>query len=345
MNKASEAYLQLIQRLVRKNQLSSGALEMIAQSSSPCDPYELASGVSRQELLAFSKTYKVLVRQGLVWRDIQDRLTAMIPEVLKQLELRNDAKIETAPLDALKTVGALWCGLFDHPGRFAHIRVPDLRFAYRGPSLFLSIIRQRGSQIAFLIADEDMSDACFPLPPKAGQEAALVYLCTHGKCPASGYEAYLNRGTWKPGKTRFNKELPIVMVLDTCNLIEGAHGWETGWANALRGGSVRLLLGFMGLTSIDPGSSLRGKAFAENLVSQKKMSYADAWIDAVRTQAVTENRHAIAIGVGDSPADAEEMLHLTLDGTSSIPRPKRLCPGPIFFAVKDLHETQVSTAS
>jgi hypothetical protein len=57
---------------------------------------------------------------------------------------------------------------------------------------------------------------------------------------------------------------------------------------------------------------------------------------------VNEDRHAIAIGVGECAADAEAMLHLTLEGTSSFPMPPRLGSGPVYFAVKDLNAKQVS---
>lgn len=345
LNGASQDYLRLVRSLVRREQLLHEHVEKIATSPfpiNPCDVADFTDGFSEQERSAQAKAGKAVIKKNLNWPAIQKLLPTVINDAETHWEAADKARIETAPLASLRSVGAFWCGLFDHAGWFPHIRVPDLDFAYRGPSLFLSEIRKNGAEVAFLLNDERITQ--HSLRSHAGEigKASLVYLCTHGKCPPSGYEAYLHQDKWHLGKAYFNAGAPNVLVFDTCNLIEADHGWENSWADVLRGGSVHLLLGFKGLTSIDPASSRRGTAFAENLSSPKKMSHADAWIAAVDRTAVTRNSRAVAIGVGKTPTDAESKLRLTMDDTSTPHKVAKVHSGPLFFAVKDLHETRVS---
>jgi hypothetical protein len=256
----TEDYLRLVQALVIRNQLPPEQLAMIASSSVPVDPCEFARftpGFSSERKYAYAKAYKSLAQDAIDWPSVQERLAAMATEFLYQRESRERARIETEPLESPRTVGGLWCGLFEHDGWFAHVRVPDLAFAYRGPSLFLSAMRKAGAHVAFLFADEQITDACFGPPGGEIHQALLTYVCTHGKCPESGYQAYLHRGIWEPRKTRFGSERPIVVIFDTCNLIEASQGWQKTWADTLRGGSVRLLLGSLKIFSLQSACRTR----------------------------------------------------------------------------------------
>jgi len=335
----SNDYLAFVKSLVDWKQLGPVELITVAVSPStvnPCDFAKFAKDFPEQQIHVHDERFKELLKKDLNWPAIQESIKAMVPGLLQNNEIRNEARREAEEIRKRNSVGGLWCGLFDHDIWLAHWRIPDLRFAYRGPTLFLSTLRRKGIEVAFLFTDEQI---CFQPPAGAINEVPLVYVCTHGECGKSGYGAYLHKSVWQPGKTRFGAELPIVMVFDTCNLTEGIGGWEKSWADTLRGGSVRLLLGFQGLASIDPASSQRGSAFAENLLPERSMTLADAWIDAVRSHRISD--HAIAIGVGESPSDAQAMLDLTLRDVTNYARVPRLGLGSVFFCVRDLDETRV----
>lgn len=166
-------------------------------------------------------------------------------------------------------------------------------------------MREDGHAVEVLVCDEelrlaDLDGTTRNLPDSVD----LLYLMTHGTF-GSQYVATLEATDWIPALKGLGGNRLAVVVFDTCWLIDSKEDWQTSWANGL-GLSVNLLLGFEGPAPIDRASALRGKAFADELVNGK--TYADAWIRAVNSTTVSRHSKAVAVGVGDSAADAQNVL-------------------------------------
>jgi|ERR1700723_593346 len=216
-------------------------------------------------------------------------------------------------------IGILWCGNFNRSGLVNKINIRPLRFAYRAPSLFLSRMRAAGNDIRFLYCDEDLRLADLDGSARTLQnEVDILYITTHGSFAPAGYEAFLDTQNWSPGVTGIGSSKLSVALFDTCELIDGTQNWQTIWSSAKLGRNLRVLLGFDGLAAIDRGSAGRGAAFADNLVNGQ--TFADAWINAVRSTSSSQFSKAVAIGIGDTQADAKSVL--TTSTLNSPPGPR-----------------------
>jgi hypothetical protein len=171
-------------------------------------------------------------------------------------------------------------------------------------------MQKAGHGVQLLVCDEELTTSDLD-----GKKATLhddvefLYVTTHGTFTQSGFEIFLNTSNWIV-KSLGQKNLSVA-VFDTCWLIDRTQAWKQIWAGSGIGSKLRLLLGFEGQTVIDRGLALRGKGFAENLTANGN-TFADAWINAVRANAVTpyakQNTKAVAIGIGKDVADAKLML-------------------------------------
>jgi hypothetical protein len=221
--------------------------------------------------------------------------------------------------DQMLDIGILWCTFFQSRGIF-HWPWRDLPDAYRPPSFFLSMMRAAGHHLEFEHCDEHIPSS--RLYPALGtiplqDRVHLLYVMTHGKFSSSGYEACLYTSNWVIGNAALGNAKLVVAVFDTCELIKGSN-WASQWQLANLGTHIRLLLGADGSLAIDRGSALRGRAFAENLLHGK--TFADAWIQAVHHTTNSQYKKAVAIGIGDSVADAENVLDTA--SLTSLPPPR-----------------------
>jgi hypothetical protein len=170
-------------------------------------------------------------------------------------------------------------------------------------------MRDAGHEIQFLICDDLLQLADLDGTSRRLQnDVQLLYVMTHGEFKNTGYEVCLHSADWVPGTTGIGQNNLAVAVFDTCGLIDKSSipNWQAVWRTANVGPTVRLLLGFDGPVLIDRASGLRGKAFAENLLSGN--TFADAWIGAVHSTVPSSSGKAVAIGIGDHAAGAQNIL-------------------------------------
>jgi hypothetical protein len=172
-------------------------------------------------------------------------------------------------------------------------------------------MRDAGHEVEFLVCDEMLDLADLNGTKRSLQDKAqILYLMTHGHFIGSGYDVYLHSTNWSPGVTGIGHSKLAVAIFDTCELIDTQSpvNWQSVWSRASLGVQLRLLLGFDGPAVIDQASALRADAFAENLVNGS--TFADSWITAVaKTCGHSQYRKAVAIGIGDTMADAQAVLN------------------------------------
>jgi hypothetical protein len=239
------------------------------------------------------------------------------------------ATVQTVQLE----LGIAWCSFFKRPGLLAPIRYPALKQAYRAPSLFTGVMRDAGATVRHFACDDALDVAAYDgSAARHDDDVHLLYVMTHGESNATSYTSLWNTVDWAPGVTGLGGRRLAVAVFDTCNLIDTSNHpqWTQVWQGATLGSSLRVLLGFDGSATVDRGSAVRGKAFAE-LVCQG-VPFADAWIRAVHNTSAFQSQgmdQAVAIGIGDSPADASSVL-----ATASIHQmPPARTPGPLSLAI------------
>lgn len=203
-------------------------------------------------------------------------------------------------------IGTAWCVFFKR-GFVANIGIRPLRHAYRGPAHFAGEMMVTGHDLAFTSCDEVWEvDDFNGVRATRHDDVDLLYVATHGVQKGTGYEALLQLNDWQPGATGLGGSRLSVVVFETCYLLDrGSYpAWQSPWSHL--GGSVRLLLGFEGKAAMDRHATLRGRAFAENLINGD--TFADAWLNAVKATSGMLHKHAVAIGIGDSASDAKHVL-------------------------------------
>jgi hypothetical protein len=169
-------------------------------------------------------------------------------------------------------------------------------------------MRAQGHPADFLLIDENLDVKDFNGVRAALQDSVdILYVCMHGKTAPGKYQAELYAADWQPFVTGIgNGPGPWIAVFDTCDLIDLSDPRLTGHAKWAVGQSLRLLLGFASLATVDTGPSGRGKAFATNLAAG--LPVADAWLQAVHSTGFPGMDRAIAIAFGDNPSDARTVL-------------------------------------
>jgi hypothetical protein len=220
-------------------------------------------------------------------------------------------------------IGLLWCSFFHRNG--SEPWFSRLHEAYRPPNLFASKMRAAGHEVEFLNCDEELTLA--DVTPAAVDNVDMLYVMSHGTFGASGYSVMLEAADWFPTIAGLGDKRLSVVVFDTCEMIKGGQNWQQPWAGKI-GKSVKLLLGFDGLAAIDRASSLRGKAFADNLLNGD--TFAAAWTSAVRATTISQFSKAVAIGVGDTAADAQAVINgATLN---AMPTPRQTANLQLYLA-------------
>ena len=254
-----------------------------------------------------------------LWPDYSMKQWAVFKARIETRPIRNaapePAQYDTSddsesPAASTLNIGILWCTWF--AGSWWS-RPWSLRYGYRPPSLFASKMRSAGYNVQALMCDEKLELKSLTGSPALQDDVDILYVMTHGEFDSAGYRAELNADRWRPSKSGLGVSAGSrlsVVVFDTCNLIDGSYKWQSLWAQNL-GAGVRLVLGFEGSVAIDQGSAARGHAFATELVDNGK-PFAEAWLDAAESSMAHLNdaslKQAVALGVGDSAADAQSVL-------------------------------------
>lgn len=214
------------------------------------------------------------------------------------------------------TVG--WCSEFE-PGW----RVSRLRRASRPPALFqyhlgryLAAIGEPLTGRAIL--DEDLGEDTLSQAAEAAIAAAdIVFLSSHGRMDGTTYRFRLRRGEWAPTGTPMST-VPMVLVLDTCNVVRaGVRPENSDWLEASRP-SPAIVLGFEGPATDGYSASKRGRAFVEHLAAGD--TFTAAWFGAIRdTQPARRRDCAIVMAFGSTESEAQ----VTLQTASLANRPAR----------------------
>jgi hypothetical protein len=179
---------------------------------------------------------------------------------------------------------------------------------------------QAGHAVRCLACDEELRLSDVDGTQRTLQDNVdILYVTSHGRFMPGGYQALFHGADWMPLNTGIGKARLVVAVFDTCFLIDGSRNWQALWSSANLGPSLRLLLGFDGLAAMDRPAALRGMAFAENILNGK--TFADAWIQAVHSTTTSQYSKAVAIGIGDSLADAQSVLNTA--GSGFLPPPRK----------------------
>jgi hypothetical protein len=198
-----------------------------------------------------------------------------------------------------------------------------LRYAYRAPAFFAEAMIADGATIKFLRFDEALT-----APDLDGTSARLAesvdffYCASHGEYKTSSYSLILHNADWKPSAKGLGTNRLVVAVFDTCDLLDLKDPkWPNPWI-ASSGPHLRLLLGFASPATVATDSTARGKAFANKIISGDPIG--PAWLEAVHSTAYAGADLGVAIGFGDTTADADWALHdMKL---ADLPRPRKSSP-------------------
>jgi hypothetical protein len=226
----------------------------------------------------------------------------------------------------MQTVGLAWVSHFVRPGFGSRFQIRDLHTSYRAPNLFLNRISLSNATLVNFSCDEtvDVQSLSYSFTDPLD----FFYLTTHGRRRGQDYEALLQYDDWTPYQQSIRAR---VLILDTCWLADDTDHWADPWLSPSLGPDLRLVLGFRGLSTGDRQSALRGRAFVEQMYAGS--SIADAWIQAVKLTSDFRGAYQdrpVAIGIGDSRADAEAVLDYAM--LQDIP-PSRIGPS-IALAVR-----------
>jgi Family of unknown function (DUF6345) len=174
-------------------------------------------------------------------------------------------------------------------------------------------MREAGHDVEFLFCDEELALSSLDGTKRFLQDGVdILYVMTHGNFGTQGYAVELNASQWLPAVTGIGTGTGSrlsVAIFDTCHLINSSQNWESEWTkHRALGNSLRLILGFEGTVAIDQGSALRGKAFADELLSGK--TFVDAWLVATDATIKYDPQYkmAVAIGIGDTAQDASAII-------------------------------------
>jgi hypothetical protein len=205
------------------------------------------------------------------------------------------------------SIGVGWSSHFERPG-LQRLFYRKLRYAYRAPSFFMETMLAHQAHLKFLRFDEalvhgDLDGTCGQLT----ESADLVYFASHGEYKAHGYSLILHGSDWKPCSTGLGTGSLSVAVFDTCDLVDlNDSSWRNDWVSNV-GTHLRLLLGFASPATVATDSTVRGKAFAEQIIAGEPLGH--AWLRAVHHTAYAGADVGVAIGFGTDTPDAQWALH------------------------------------
>jgi hypothetical protein len=208
-----------------------------------------------------------------------------------------------------------WCSFFTRPGLLSRFWIRDLQHAYRPPALFVSALPSAtGPLEVTLTCDALVVPSAIGSGPEA-VTADLLYFSSHGQLLHGLYRGLLTDRDWFPTK----EELAVrVVVLDTCELGQPKVDWSAEWVSPQVGSALRLVLGFEGLASDDQAGTTRGLAFAQYL--NEGMPFVAAWFASVTRSDLSRRDRPVALAIGDSVADAEDVL--TSASLHNLPAPR-----------------------
>lgn len=203
-------------------------------------------------------------------------------------------------------IGVASCGYFDQP--WTHIwrrawRLPD---AYRAPTQFAGALGAAGSDVRFHLCDEQLRGVAHVGADSYFDTVDLLYIASHGVNHGQGYRAFLNNEQWEPGASGHSFSALRVLILDTCHLIDSTRDPTGGWPLRNLTPSVRLLLGFDGLVTMDRQTSVRGFAFAR--AARAGIPLVEAWFRSVRETTDHPDDKPAAVAFGADAADASWVL-------------------------------------
>jgi hypothetical protein len=218
------------------------------------------------------------------------------------------------------SVGVAWVTHFQRKG-YQRLLYRRLRYAYRAPSLFMQGMLEAGDDAKLLLVDESLADTCLD-PGGTCQQVDLLYLSTHGMAGAGGFELCLHMLDRSLLAGGFGDDGPAIVVLDCCDLVDlTVGGWDKTWATGKLGKELRLVLGFSTPASVTRQDSVRGTAFVDELA---KSPVTDAWFAAIQNTSRVGLDQPVAIALGDSPADAQNVLDNLKIGSLPGPRSNRV---------------------
>lgn len=174
-----------------------------------------------------------------------------------------------------------WCTRFRRRGG-QWFAPRDLQSAYRAPSLFAQQMVRNGALHHLVTCDEDFDPTGSWCPFRS-----ITYLCSHGRLVDGAYRLSIHDRDIDLRGIRAE-----IVVIDACDVIDQHPA--ASWLNQLHP-YVRIVLGFQGRATNDPGSALRGRVFADLLLAGDPVG--DAWINAV-----TQTAHFGPYGPYDNPA-------------------------------------------
>lgn len=336
---STEGYISLLRALVVDHNAfdESDLLRLLASDFPVRNPLlDFEGRLNAEERFAFSQAFE-RIQPDPDRRTVQNALVELICKVRHTATQAANAELETK-LNLSQNrrrlkgrnvleVGAAWCGFYKRPGLLSGLKYWALPHANRGPSLFLHTMRDAGHDIGLLSCDESLELTDFSSAQarygskKIHESAEIFYLMTHGLFDGKGYRACLYDQDWWPSVTGLGGGNTVITVFDTCYLIDSSLNWRAIWTGANPGPTLRLMLGFDNLAAADRGTALRGKAFAENLL--KGQTFVDAWFAAVSATTSVYNK-AVAIGIGETPADARRVLQTA--SLAAMPGPRMGSP-------------------
>ncbi|MEA2233091.1 MAG: hypothetical protein QOD83_2907 [Solirubrobacteraceae bacterium] len=236
-----------------------------------------------------------------------ERLGSQIKDasLVKKMDVRHAAADQGGECVQV-TVGALWCTHYS--GSVRALKYRRLRYAYRAPAFFADESLRSGMSVEFLRFDADFETRDVDGSTSALAETVdIVYVSCHGTTGNHGYSAILCSSDWLPAAAGTGASRPVVIVFDTCDLIDlGDPAWRRHWQVPTVGAGLRLLLGFSSPATVGEATSLRGRAFVENLA--RGDTFVDAWTGAIVRTRYQGTDQAVALAFGDSAQDASSVL-------------------------------------
>ena len=205
-------------------------------------------------------------------------------------------------------VTVAWCSEFEPTWK-----VRSLLYASRPPALFHyhlgCALTVNGANLAGRgMLDEDLGMGALSSEASAALSGSdIAYFSSHGRMDGNRtYQLRLRRGEWAPDGSAQTGG-PRVLVLDTCNVTTSqVQAHHSAWVAQGRP-TPAIVLGFVGAATDGYSASMRGRAFAEHLVAGS--TFKESWFNAIRdTQPPRRRDEAIAIGFGDTQADAQNTL-------------------------------------
>lgn len=225
------------------------------------------------------------------------------------------------------SIGVGWSTHFERGWKSFYYR--KLRYAYRAPAFFAEAMLAAGANIKFLRFDEGLSAADLDgTSGKLAESVEIFYCASHGEYKSSSYSVILCEKDWKPcarglgASAGLGTNGPSVAVFDTCDLLDPKDpNWPNEWVSNV-GLHLRLVLGFASPATVAADTTVRGKAFAEEIIKGNPIG--PSWLRVNQNTKYPGTDRAVAIGFGDNASEADWALHKMKLG--DLPCPRKISP-------------------